>query len=246
MTTIIGIKGHDPKRKKDYVLLASDSQGSSVNTKGDLIGCNYNTTKIICNFKKKYILANAGKAIYPPVYNPTENTFKEIINLAQNNKTKEELISSLKEIQKQYEENVYLGGSNFGGKVSIWNFKKRTSTNFPDYSEDNFGVAFDGSGRSYASSEIGKSREWDFKTTIPLDEAIFLCLNGLKKSAKNDEFTGGHMNLAVITNTNSYSYSNFAELNKNEKFSKLIKKSEEKLRKYPYYPRGKFIDILLS
>lgn len=246
MTTIIGIKGYDSNRKKDYVLLASDSQGIFLDEKSNIIGCDYNTTKIICNFQKRFILANAGYAIYPPIYNPNENSFKEIINLAQNNKTKEELISSLKEIQKQYGENVYVGGSNFGGKVSIWNFEKRTSNNFSDYAEDCFGVTCEGSGSSYASGKIGKSRKWDFKTTIPLDEAIFLCLDGLKEATKKDKFTGGHMDLAVITNTNSCSYSNFAELNKNEQFSKLIKKSEEELKKYPYYPSGKFIDILLN
>jgi len=218
MTTNIGVKAFDPNYKENYVLLVADSQGTWKDE--GLERSAYNQKKIYLNKGKNFMFASAG----------TTNNFifeyksilksKEVIN-------SEKLIKTFSNINKQnFNDNTYICAQNQNGIVSFFTlFENRLVE--AEY-------LCNGSGKKFiqkSMDEILEFSRWMNRERIivcPLKEVISFCFNVLQKASKKDKYTGGHMDIGIMTSKASIICYNFESL-RDKETKELKRKNIESL-----------------
>lgn len=206
MTTNIGVKAFDPDSRRNYILLIGDSEGSWEDDGLERFA--YNLKKIHINKGKNFMFAYAGE---------TYNFRKEYKSILKSKKIIEsqDLIQTFLKIRKQgFKKNTYICAQNQKGTLSLFSLV------------GNFlvGVEYlcNGSGREFVQDSMNEI--WNFSKWIngkkvivcPWTESIPFCFRVLQKaSGKNkDKYTGGHMDIGIMTSKGSSIYRNFASLSK--------------------------------
>jgi hypothetical protein len=259
MTTIIGIHAYDPNHEKNYILIAADSQRSSIDKEGKLEGTpSYDAKKILYNKKDNFILANCGTYLNPKISSFNKKTEKAFNKLLKEENSPEEIKKHLEEIGKQYKNN-YVVGSNFNENLMLKSYSyksiKLLGKEILRYLEEskklNYSVG--GSGLNYAFEIIEQELKDKIKSINGLDriilsseEAIQILLESMINASKKDEFTGGHMDIASITQNRWIRYVDFASLKKPKEFSKIKKIAENKLKKNTNLSGQKLDEIILG
>ncbi len=213
MTTIFGIRAFDPKKDKEYILMASDSQLSLRETDKSVITvCSYNCEKLLATSHK--VMADAGTYINTydiDSHNTRTNKAKQAYkNLKDFDLDKTEIITELRQISKEFD-NSYIIGLNFDYRLNImgyhtkYNFLRRRVPQI--YNSLQF--TFRGSGGHYAKDiirpKLGEhttSIDLGGKIIMPIEDLISLSIDGMQEASENDMYTGGHMDIAIITRTN--------------------------------------------
>lgn len=240
MTTIIGINAYDQGNKREYSLFASDSKMSAKNKEGEVIKSVHNARKINYNPRSKFIFANSGLPLDPDIrkYSSKERYFYEKL-LNQRDLSEGEISHILKNLgEKVKKENSFLLARDTGDEITM-DFFGGNSEKKGLYS------AMIGSGNLYASSVIKDKLGLAIsnskgKRNLPLKEALKLCYEGLMESSKEDIFTGGHMDIGILSKNNLFLLPRVASLNKKEDFYGVEQKNIERINKYkPEFLEGR-------
>lgn len=212
MTTIFGICAFDPKKNREYILLASDSQVSrcfDTCTKENFLRVERTDYKKLIQTKHG-IIASCGKAI-DLVHNVEEEIKQSYFNLHQNNISKNEIIKNLRKISTKYNNSNILG-SNFDKELNLLGYSAKFNLLkgliFIPRIDRNLSATYRGSGNNYAYNFIDpelkkyQNMQERFSNLISINDLIDLSIEGMKNASKNDLYTGGHMDLAIITKNN--------------------------------------------
>lgn len=253
MTTLVGIKAHEPNLKKDYVLLASDSRWTNKGYRD----FGYNSKKIFSNSNKNLIIGHSGVYLFSPknfFYSEEKEIIKNFIS-----KKYGHLDDVFEDMEEMNKENVidFIFGirGNDGPELcffykKLWNpfekflvskqDKKFFNINFELYSKwESNNICVAGSGSDFAYEKLTRELMLVPKINDHFVISVENLLNSVRssiiESKKNDVYTGGMMNLGILTNENTFTYQNFMDLDEKRNFeiskiTALLKKMKSEVK----------------
>ncbi|MGV8086172.1 MAG: hypothetical protein ACP5N1_00945 [Candidatus Woesearchaeota archaeon] len=212
MTTIFGICAFDPTKNKDYILLAGDSQVSDyLDTYKEKFFLRVKRTdykKLIQN--KNGIIALCGTAI-DLVNNVEEEIRQAYFDLHKTSISKNTLMKNFRKISIKYNNSNILG-SNFDKELNLLGYSTKFNLFkgliFIPQIDRNILATYRGTGNNYAYNVIDtelkkyQNTQERFSNLISINDLIDLSIEGMKSASKNDIYTGGHMDIAIITKSN--------------------------------------------
>lgn len=190
MTTVIGIAGKDPETLEDYVVLCADSRGT-------LYGRTpLDVKKVFTEENANYAFAVAGKCLE---YNFSKDFEPEIYNFI--NKPKTESEEYIKKILKIIDDALL---KQYGERNSILLSIKKDAPELMKLSEKGFAArgAYEciGSGSDYTNKlESLEDYIEDQRVLISKRDALNIAFEAMNEAASKDKYTGGNMNVAIIT-----------------------------------------------
>lgn len=242
MTTILGIRGYDPIIKKEYVLLASDTMWSVKSNKEfgfDSKKFGFDSKKIFYNQYKNLLIGHAGTEFFG-----NRNSFKEKrLNAISDCLKKPHLKESevQKTLKKINADNSFIFGLAAANKISLNSaqdhyFKIKGKKLFRyRFKESNIlYYSMIGSGNLYAFEKIkdflesSKKRKNDM--IVPLKDTLINFYKGLIEATKKDGFTGGEMDVGVLTKAGVFLKRNFANLNQEEDFYEIKERNIKEIK----------------
>ncbi len=212
MTTIMGMKGYDPLRKKDYVLFASDSKWNlgHENTK-------YNARKIFTNYEGNLMIAYGGAAILQE--ETADKQAGHIKKAAQRffgkgHNSAKETIHELKKLDKITNYNDHANAYIFSNKNDlslIWYMDGEA------YAVDTMTLLGTGAEKLRKRNLIASGlKKFDYAD----EKGIYSELTGLLKTAFDlaekaseiDISTGGFFNFGILTNESAMIFEEFTPM----------------------------------
>lgn len=228
MTTIIGISGYDPNKNQEYILIATDSRVSFNWGKGFGIDVlSDNAEKIIFNQETSLILSYDGTQLKSD--GPLEKQVKNLESKLYQNK--EEIFQDLEMINKE-EDHSYVFATKCNDSLDLnclfkryqekkSRFFRRKVTKIADNERhEKIKRVVIGSGAQYFSQKIKKKFEKigieENRYVSTLKEIILPIIDSFKEISNKDIYTGGKINLGILTKSNIIKLSDIYDLNQNK------------------------------
>ncbi|NCN86259.1 hypothetical protein GW932_00330 [archaeon] len=235
MTTGISLHAYDKDFKKEYILLASDSQRST-QLNNMILAKSYDAKKILYNEKSNFFISHSGRQLT----NSMNNSINTIINYDQliyeSNLSKGMIFDILDKFEEPFYSNHYHFAINEKGKLSL--NARAIPENFcnPKIIEKNIFCSWIGTGGEFIQEFIldevlkSKKNENGF-LEIPLKHSLDFFYSSLCNASKKDQYTGGNMQIGVLEKNNSSLIYDFAPLEIKEDFYTIENRNLESLRK---------------
>lgn len=235
MSSQLGIKGYDPVKNTEYILLATDSQSTIKDENEEIVDIGYNAKKIINPKDKSTIISYTGLNLTQENVNYPKKIKKNLESLMNSKNLSKDKIEKI--FQEINEETSKLDGDN----TAIIG-KNEEDLNLLAYDINGLSepILFSsgGTGMEYLTPFVGnRIKKMDMANKgviLPIEEAMILAMQGINYTAKYDEMTGGNFNFAILTPNKRINISNFGKIDESKGFrdiEKLYKKLEkEKLK----------------
>lgn len=247
MTTVIGISGHSPELKKDYVLIATDGRSSMDWGPGfgkDILSDD--EQKIIFNENSNMILSYDGEDLGGSLNSFDEKEKSIVIGLSSiKYDKKEDIIRSLKLINAKHRHS-FVFAANYNNSLDlsvVFNkpifkrlgiFRKKSIVGFENEVYDSVKRAFIGSGATYANKKNTKGFDnleiKDGRYITSIENLLGIAKDSLLGISKKDFGTGGYMNIGVLTESGIMDVRRFYDLNSVSDFEESNGQVLERLR----------------
>lgn len=212
MTTIIGIAGRDPETLEAYVVIGADTRGTSMRGSAPVD----DDKKLFGNQSANYVIGTAGKVLSD--FFPEDSLFNQFLNNPKN-ESYFNIESTLEEINEHVESrerttNAYL--------VSLKNNEPCLYYLYNDGLVDAGAYKVIGSGNLFSSNLNSLRANHDKRVHISKKEAIKTILKIMNEVAKKDTYTGGHLDVAIVTESSILMKRNYAEIENSVKNPGLV------------------------
>ncbi len=212
MTTVMGIKGYDPLRKKEYIIFAGDSEWNLGSR-----SIRYNAKKIFTNNDGNLMLAYAGGAVLQK--ETVDEKHPEIIIAAERFLSKEhnstqETIKELKKLDKITNQGNRNNGYTFANKTDLklnWYSKGKKNNSMVMYAlgtgakklrERNLVVP-----RLKMFDEVDEEKIYSEMTSL-----LKASFDLISQASAIDEATGGFFNFGLLTRESAMIFEEFAPM----------------------------------
>jgi 20S proteasome alpha/beta subunit len=230
MTTVIGIAGKDPETSESYVVIAAD-------TRGTLHGrLPLDIKKVFAGEDSNYAFGIAGRSISN---NFSPNFESEIYDFINNSKTEDKkyIETTLKSIddalEKQYGDNNSYLVSIKKDDPELLALSKKGLVNVGAYKSIGSGSDF-----AYSVLDVLDKYVEDDRVNLSKIDALKVVFESLNEAASKDKFTGGHMDVAIVTQSNVKFLPSYKDIIKSSKeFAPLLgdKDAPQTMGIHPYH-----------